>query len=85
MEGLAPDDDMSPLATLLARGAIAEAWEEEGDDGERQVWRVFSSSLGLCECLPCTSVIRGALGGNSMGLILEARDVHSHTHNTFRI
>jgi hypothetical protein len=49
--------------------------------GEGQVWRVFSSSLWLCDCLSCTSVIRGVLGGNSMGLILEARNVHSHSQH----
>jgi hypothetical protein len=48
-----------------------------------QVCKVFSSSLWLCDCLLHVSVIRNVLDGNSMGLILDARNVHFDT--LFRI
>jgi hypothetical protein len=51
--------------------------------GLRQVRKVFSSSLWLCDCLLHVSVIRDVSNGNSMGLILDARNVHSDT--PFRI
>jgi hypothetical protein len=37
--------------------------------------KVFSSSLWLCDCLLHVLVIRDVSEGNSMGLILDARDV----------
>jgi hypothetical protein len=42
------------------------------------VRKVFSSSLWLCDCLSHVSVIRDVGKGNSMGLILDARNVHSY-------
>jgi hypothetical protein len=47
--------------------------------GMCQVRKVFSSSLWLCDCLSHASVIRNVLEGNSMGLILDARNVHFDT------
>jgi hypothetical protein len=41
-----------------------------------QVRRVLSSSLWLCDCHSRVSVTRDVLDGNSMGLILDARNVH---------
>jgi hypothetical protein len=49
----------------------------------RQVWKVFSSSLWSCDCFLHVSVIRDVSNGNSMGLILDARNVHHDT--PFRI
>jgi hypothetical protein len=41
--------------------------------------RIFSSSLWLCDCLLRVPIIRDSSDGNSMGLILDARNVHSNT------
>jgi hypothetical protein len=40
--------------------------------GLRQVRKVFSSSLWLCDCLLHVSVIRDVSNGNSMGLYSSA-------------
>lgn len=44
-----------------------------------QVWKAFSSSLWLCDCHPHFSVKRDVSDDNSMGLILDARNVHFDT------
>ena len=52
-----------------------------GAVGTLQEVKVSSSSLWLCDCLSRSLVIQAVMDGNSMGLILDARNVHHE--NTF--
>jgi hypothetical protein len=72
------DDDTSPPVSDACMPTARDVKRRDGAFSSALVgMRVFSSSLWLCDCPVHLSSHMGSWTGNSMGLILDARDVHS--------
>jgi hypothetical protein len=70
------DDDMSPLVPeLLVRRSGGGVEEVTGGQRVVQCVEGFLVQFVVMRLPPVVSVIWGCLGGNSMGLILDARNV----------